>query len=123
MEIFQFKYIDDVILRQPEVRLSTTTFEIMKWFGPELTEFWMDKPKDKERMYMYFTWIACYCVTFTYKLKLGHNFWTACPIWKIFSTLCLRNVLSFTASNSITIWLKLKKILHSKMLIMQYLEN
>ena len=28
MEIFQFKYIDDVILRQPEVLLSTTTFEI-----------------------------------------------------------------------------------------------
>ena len=32
---------------------------------------------------MYFTCIACYCVTFTYKLKFGHNFWTACPIRKI----------------------------------------
>ena len=40
MEIFQFKYIDDVILRQPEVLLSTTTFEILKWFGQELTELW-----------------------------------------------------------------------------------
>ena len=27
MEIIQFKYIDDVILRQPEVCLSTTTFD------------------------------------------------------------------------------------------------
>ena len=26
----------------------------------------MDKPKDKERIYLYFTCIACYCVTFTY---------------------------------------------------------
>ena len=51
MEIFQFKYIDDVILREPEVRLSTTTFEMLKWFSQELTEFWMDKPKDKERIY------------------------------------------------------------------------
>ena len=48
MEIFQFKYIDDVVLRQPEVRLSTTTFEILKWFGLELTELWLDKPKNKE---------------------------------------------------------------------------
>ena len=40
MEIFQFKYIDDVILRQPEVLLSMTTFEILKWFGHELTELW-----------------------------------------------------------------------------------
>ena len=43
------------MLRQPEVRLSTTTFEIVKWFGQELTELWMDKPKDKERIYMHFT--------------------------------------------------------------------
>ena len=45
------------MLRQPEVCLSTTTFEIVKWFGQELTELWMDKPKDKERnihaFYMY----------------------------------------------------------------------
>ena len=122
-EIFQFIYIDDVILRQPEVRLSTTTFEILKWFGQELTEFLMDKSKDKERINMNFTCIACYCVTFTYKLKFAHNFWTACPIWKIFSTSCSGNVLSFTASNAIIIWLKLKKIWHSKMLIMQYLEK
>ena len=27
---------------------------------------------DEERMF--FTCIACYCVTFTYKLKYGHNF-------------------------------------------------
>ena len=49
MEIFQFKYIDDVILRQPQVLLSTTTFEILKWFGQELTD---DKPMDKERIYV-----------------------------------------------------------------------
>ena len=36
MEIFQFKYIDDVTLRQPEVRLWTTTFEILRYFGQEL---------------------------------------------------------------------------------------
>ena len=95
------------MLRQPEVRLSTTTFEIVKWFGQELTELWMDKPKDKERIYMHFTCIACYCVTFIYKLKFGHNFWTACPIWKIFSTSYWGNVLSFTTLNAITIWLKL----------------
>ena len=58
MEIFEFKYIDDVILRQPEVRLSTTTFEMLKWFGQELTELWMDKPKEKKEytcqvLYMY----------------------------------------------------------------------
>ena len=29
-DIFQFKYIDDVILRQPEVRMSTAAFEILK---------------------------------------------------------------------------------------------
>ena len=109
MEIFQFKYIDDVILRQPEVRLSTTTFGILKWFDQELTELWMDKPKDKERIYIYYTCIACYCATFTYKLKFGHNFWTACPIWKIFSTSCSGNVLSYTTSIAITIWLQLKK--------------
>ena len=51
----------------------------------------MDKPNDKERIYKYFTCIACYCVIFTYKLKFGHNFWTACPIWKIFSTSCSGN--------------------------------
>ena len=56
----------------------------------------MDKPNDKERLYMHFTCIASYCVTFTYELKYGHNFWTACPIWKIFSTGCLGNVLQFT---------------------------
>ena len=44
-EIFQFKYIDDVILRQPEVRLSTTTVETLEWFGQEL---WMDKPTAKK---------------------------------------------------------------------------
>ena len=95
------------MLRQTEVRLSTTTFEIVKWFGQELTELWMDKPKDKERIYMHFTCIACYCVTFTYKMKFGHNFWTACLIWKIFSTSYSGNVLSFTILNAITIWLKL----------------
>ena len=40
----------------------------------------MDKPMDKQRIYMYFTCIACYCVTFTYKLKFGHNFCTVSPI-------------------------------------------
>ena len=30
MEIFQFKYIDDVIVRKPEVRLSTTKVENLK---------------------------------------------------------------------------------------------
>ena len=56
----------------------------------------MDKPNDKEKMYMYFTCIACYCVTFTYKFNnfYGHNFWTACPIWKIFSTSCSVKFLS-----------------------------
>ena len=39
----------------------------------------------KKWIYMYFTSIACYCVTFTYKFKFGNNFWTACPIWKILS--------------------------------------
>ena len=58
MEIFQFKYIDDVILRQPEVRLSTTTFEILKWLGQEFTELWMDKPKGKERIYV----LYMYCM-------------------------------------------------------------
>ena len=38
MEIFQFKYIDDVILRQPEVPLSTTAVENVKTFGQELKE-------------------------------------------------------------------------------------
>ena len=83
----------------------------------------MDKPKDKERIFMYFTCIARYCVTFTYKLKFGHKFWTVSPIWKIFSTSYSGNVLSFATSNATTIWLKLNKIWHSKMLIMQYLEN
>ena len=94
------KYTDDVILRQPEVRLSTTTFEILMWFG-QLTELWMDKPNDKERIYMYFTCIACYCVTFTNKLKFGHNIWTACPILKIFSTSCSGTALSFTTQKKI----------------------
>ena len=86
MEIFQLKYIDEFILRQSQVRLSITIVETLKWFGQEQTDVWMDKPNDKERMYMYFTCIACYCVTFTYKLKYCHNFWTACSIRKIFST-------------------------------------
>ena len=123
MEIFQLKYIDDVILRQPEVRVSTTAVENLKWLGQELTELWMDKPNDKERIYKYFTCIACYCVIFTYKLKYGHNFWTACPIWKIFSTSCSGNAYAFTTSYTITMRFKLKKIWQSKMLIMQYLEN
>ena len=38
MEIFQFKYNDDVIPRQPEVPLSTTTVDNLKKFGRELTE-------------------------------------------------------------------------------------
>ena len=37
-EIFQFKYIDDVIVRQPEVPLSTTTRENLKRLGQELTD-------------------------------------------------------------------------------------
>ena len=57
-------------------------------------ELWMDKTNDKDRMY--FTCIACNFATFTYKLKYDHNFWTACLIWKIFSTSCSGNVLSFT---------------------------
>ena len=64
---------------------------------------------NKERIYMHFTCIACYCVTFTYKLKFGHNFWTACPIWKIFSTSYSGNVLSFTTLNAITILFKCKE--------------
>ena len=123
MEIFQFKDIDDVKLRQTEVPLSTTTVKNLKWLGQELTEKWMDKLNDKERIYMHFTCITCYCVTFTYKLKYGNNFWTACPIWKIFSPACTGNTFPFTSENTITIWLILKKIWHSKILIMQYLEN
>ena len=42
----------------------------------------MDKTYDKERMCMHFTGIARYCVTFTCRLKYGHNFKTACPIFK-----------------------------------------
>ena len=32
------RHIDDVILRQPEVPLSTTTVETLKCFGQEVTE-------------------------------------------------------------------------------------
>ena len=42
------RHIDDVILRQPEVPLSTTTVETFKWFGQEVTKLWMDKPNDKK---------------------------------------------------------------------------
>ena len=46
--IFQFKYNDDVIPRQPEGPLSTTTVDKLKKFGHELTELWTDKPSDKK---------------------------------------------------------------------------
>ena len=44
----------------------------------------MDNPNYKERVCMHFSGIARYCVILTCKLKYGHNFWTACPILKIF---------------------------------------
>ena len=83
----------------------------------------MDNPNYKERVCMYFSGIARYCVILTCKLKYGHNFWTACPILKIFSGTWLENVLPFTTENTISIRLILKEILHSKILIMSYLKN
>ena len=38
-EISQFKNIDDVSYLQPEVPLTTTTVENLKWFGQELTSY------------------------------------------------------------------------------------
>ena len=38
-EISQFKNIDDVSYLQPEVPLTTTTVEDLKWFGQELTSY------------------------------------------------------------------------------------
>ena len=82
----------------------------------------MDNPSYKERV-MYFSCIARYCVILTCKLKYGHNFWTACPILKIFSGTWSENGLPFTTENTISIRLILKEMLHSKILIMSYLEN
>ena len=42
-----------VIPMQPEVPFSTTTVENLKWFGQELTEFWIDKSNNKERICIY----------------------------------------------------------------------
>ena len=83
----------------------------------------MNNPNYNERVWMHFTGIACYCVILTWKLKYGHNFWTACPILKIFSGTWSENVLPFITENTISIGLKLKEILYSKIIIMQYLEN
>ena len=52
--MFQFKYNDDVIPRQPEVPLSMTTVDKLKTFGQELTELWTDEPSDKQRIGIYF---------------------------------------------------------------------
>ena len=83
----------------------------------------MDNLNYKERVCMHFSGIASYCVILTCKLKYGHNFWTACPILKIFSGTWSENILPFTTENIISIRLILKEILHSKILIMSYLEN
>ena len=83
----------------------------------------MDNPNYKERVCMHFSGIARYCVILTCKLKYGHNFWTACPILKIFSDTWSENILPFTTENTISIRLILKEKLHSKILIMSYLEN
>ena len=83
----------------------------------------MDNPNYKERVCMHFSGIARYCVILTCKLKYGHNFWKACPILKIFSGTWLETVFQFTRENIISIRLILKEILHSKILIMSYLEN
>ena len=42
-----------VIPMQPEVPFSTTTVENWKWFGHELTELWIDKSNNKERICIY----------------------------------------------------------------------
>ena len=83
----------------------------------------MDNPNYNERVCMHFSGIARYCVILTCKLKYGHNFWTACPILKIFSGMWSENILPFTTQNAISLRLILKEILHSKILIMSYLEN
>ena len=52
-EICKFKYVDDVIPKQPEVPFSITTVKHLKWFGQELTEWWKEKSNDKERIFIY----------------------------------------------------------------------
>ena len=52
MEISQFKDIDDVSYLQPEVPLTTTTVEHLKWFGQELTDLWIDKSNNRENMHL-----------------------------------------------------------------------
>ena len=76
----------------------------------------MDNPNYEERVYIHFTGIARYCVILICNLKYVHNFWTTCPIWKIFSGTWSNNVLQFIAENTISIGLKLKEILNSKIL-------
>ena len=60
----------------------------------------MDNLNYKERVCMHFSGIAHYCVILTCKLKYGHNFWTACPILKIFSGTWSDNVSPFTTENN-----------------------
>ena len=76
----------------------------------------MDNPNFKERVCMHLTGIACDCVILTCNLKYVHNFWTACPILEIFSGTWSDNVLPFITENSISIGLKVKEILNSKVL-------
>ena len=65
----------------------------------------MDKPNDKERVCMHFSGIARYYVILT--KKYGDNFWTTCPIFKIFSAAWSGNSFQFITENTISIWLKL----------------
>ena len=44
------KNIDDVIPLLPEVPLPTATLENFEWFGQELTELWIDKSNNKDRV-------------------------------------------------------------------------
>ena len=83
----------------------------------------MDNPNYKDIVCMHYTGIARYCAILMCSLKFGHNFWTGCPILKIFSGTWAENILPFMTENSMSIALKLKEILHLKKLIMQYLEN
>ena len=48
-----FEKYYSVIPMQPEVPFSTTTIENLKWFGHELTELWIDKSNNKERICIY----------------------------------------------------------------------
>ena len=83
----------------------------------------MENPNYKDLVWMHYTGIARYCAILICKLKYGHNFWTGCPILKILSATWSENVFQFMAEKSMLIALKLKEILHLKILIMQYLEN